>query len=281
METIVEESEGSVSPTGSFGIASRNVVAVERGVIYRWSYLTWSGDFYTLKVLEGSGLERYKSLAQSGGGHDVIVRKVSESGLKSEFREIIIDMIEDGAVNDIDIEAVKKIFSNSEIRTYFPVLARMIPSAEIEYVEESNKNLLNYLYQGLTKSDLTLALADFNRARSFARQALILVQPPQKILMKSLTSLIEGLIAFCQGMIEKERVYFEEVAHKLDEAVDVIPAAQFPLKIISKSLSRENPEERREGIAKGKKLAIQILSKEHTRLEDYIIRFFIKFTEDA
>lgn len=283
METIIDENEDSISPSGGMSIAHKYTVALERGVMHSWTYFSWGGELWSIKLLTGSELEEYKGKAQSGGfqqrGHNILIKKVTTDEVKARFRGLVNSMIKKGKKHDIDIVALQKIFTNQEIRTYFPVFSSMLPSPKTEMVESVTRSYMDILKTGLVSSDLFSAMANFNKAKAYGRQALPLVEPPQKLLVNAFISLTESLVFFCQGLIENEKVCFEETIQKLDEAVDIIPTAHYPLKLLSRALSTEDDSKRKTKISDAKKIASTSISQDRTPMENDLINFFLRFAE--
>ena len=280
METLITRDEMSFGAT--VGISSFEEVALDRGVLYYSSYMSWTSGYVSeIKLIHGNVLEEWKRIAQRGGykgkEENVQVRNVTEEEIKSRFRQNIVSALKKGG--DIDISAVQKIFSNQEIRLYFPQLANTLPSPEVEMVESSNKKLLSSLRYGFSATDVLSAMSNFNRAKTAGRYILPLVNPPQKMLVKAYISLAEGLVVFCQGLIENEKIFFEEAMQKMDESVDIIPTVNYPLKLFLRALLTEDESNRRSKLADARRISSEVISRDVTPLEKDLTTFFLKFVE--
>jgi len=280
METLITRDEMSFGAT--VGISRFEEVALERQVEYSSSSMSWkSGSIVGIRLIHGDQLDYWKSLANRGSYNgreeNVQVRKVTEEEIKSRFRENIISTFKSGG--DVDVLAVKKIFSNQEIRLYFPQLARSLPSPQTEMVESSNKKLMGSFRTGFSATDVLSAMSNFNRAKTAGRYILPLVNPPQKMLVKAYISLAEGLVVFCQGLIENEKIFFEEAMQKMDESVDIIPTVNYPLKLFLRALLTEDESQRSIKLSDARRISSEVISRDVTPLERDLTNFFLKFVE--
>jgi hypothetical protein len=280
METLITRDEMSFGAT--VGISRLEEVALERQVEYFSSSMSWSsGSIVGVRLIHGNRLNYWKSIASRGSYNgreeNVQVRKVTEEEIKSRFRENIVSTLKSGG--DIDSLAVQKIFSNQEIRLYFPQLARSLPSPQVEMVESSNKKLRSSLRTGFLAIDVLSAMSYFNMAKTAGRYILPLVNPPQKMLVRAYISLAEGLVVFCQGLIENEKIFFEEAMQKMDESVDIIPTVNYPLKLFLRALLTEDESNRRSKITDARRISSEVISRGVTPLEKDLTTFFLKFVE--
>ena len=263
MEKIVEHTIDSV------------LVAVERGVIGVAGIFP-EKEHYLREILEKEQREYLKDASKYAS---LELKKVSENDLKSKFRRIVKIIIDHEKTGEIDIVALRKIFTDKEIRMSFPMFADLLPHPNEEIYENTQIKYNEFLRSGLTSRNILSAMTNFNQAKSFERKALTIVDQPQKLSVNAYISLTEGLVSFCQGILSKEGVYFEEALKKFDEAVDVIPSAHFPLRLFSEALTNEDENERRNKISNAKKVASSSKSQNKNPMEKYLIDFMLKFAE--
>ncbi len=281
METLITRDERSSGATLS--MIRFEKVALERGVEYYSSTMSWgSGPIKEIRLIHGDRLAYWKSLGSRGtfeGREEYIeVRKVPHEEIKSSFRESILSTIRNRG--DIDINAVQKIYSNQEIRQHFPQLSRSLPSPQVEMMKNSNRQLIKSLGSGFYATDILSAMAHFNKAKTSGRYILPMMKPPHKMVIKAYISLAEGLVLLCQGLIENEKIFFEESMHKMDESLDIIPAVNYPLKLFLRAMLTEDKNYRRRKLDDARRISSEMISKNVTDLERDLTKFFLKYVGD-